>query len=741
MADAEATVPRAADTGTGTGAPGAGDSPFPYTFGIAEALYARKIHPRVMLGPADVKRLKLQIRREPGRTLFGALRARMRPLAQRVLESGDLRTLIGTWNHTWRDPGTAVVQGLFDLALTGVLADDRELLEAVRRVLLVLPQAEPMFGLASRPGYNLPHSLGWAYDLLWHELSPIERRSFADWALTACIRGPLGKGAHRYYRCAGGNITLHGMDIVLGTILALRGDEGMPDLDAELRECLRRLEATLHVVINPDGYPEEDVGYGTSVAGHMAVIVEAVRRAGLYDAYRQCPRVLKFGRAMLHLVQPWGGYLSNTGDHGDDFSTRDLVLPRLATETNDPALLWLLGTLTYPTGGHNDHAANLKAGREVRLSEALPNVPVSALSLLALDDLTRQAPARPSAEALPTAFRDRGRGLVTFRTGWDEDATFVLFDGSQRSPAAQGHAHDSCGHFSLSALGEYFAIDTGRYSIEQNGHNVVLIDGQSGRSTDGQWRMSYYHGLLTDYQPGGFVDTAAVDSSHQHIAYWARRRLGLVKGACPYVWTVDDINKANDWAEFWWQLQTSPENEITLEGERAVIRGWRQGNLLDVHFALPFPHEYPRPHTLELAQGFAAPSSHKYMDAAQMAREAVRPSDMLHHAVWRRPNLLAKVRGLNGRFMALMLPRRKDQPPAAVERLPAVDNSFALRITFGAVEDILIFAFEHNLLEAADVRGRGQWCVVRRARASGTLLDFALGDGTELTAGGAPVVA
>lgn len=341
---------------------------------------------------------------------------------------------------------------------------------------------------------------------------------------------------------------------------------------------------------------------------------------------------------------------------------------------------------------------------------------------------------------MPTAFCDRERGLVTFRSGWKPDDTFVVFDGSQRSPSAQGHMHASAGHFCLSALGEYFAIGPGRYNMEQNCQNIVLVDGQSGRSTDGQWSMTFWHGLLTEYRPGRFCDTAAVDSSHQHNCYWARRYIGLVKdaGSVPaYLWTVEDINKANDWAEFWWQLHTSPENTIALHATHAEITGWRYGNKLAIHFALPAPESYPRPHTLTLAQDIAESSSYKYIpNSAERVKKFARPSDMLHYSAFQRPRLLAKVGGYNGRFMSVLLPRCKDAVPARVTRLPSLDNSLAVRIDFGDVRDTLIFAYEHHLLEADGISGRGQWCVVRRAARTGRVLAAELHDGTRLTVDG-----
>jgi hypothetical protein len=438
----------------------------------------------------------------------------------------------------------------------------------------------------------------------------------------------------------------------------------------------------------------------------------------LYDAYKQCPRFARFGRAILHFVQPWGEHLTSTGDQYDSFPERIFVLGRLARVTCDPSLAWLAGTISDPPTKLWPPELALRPGLRI---------PASYLSLLVLDDLK---PVSPAKAGLPTQYVDRGRGLVSFRSGWNADDTFVVLDGSQRSPSAQGHHHSSCGHFDLSALGEYFAIDTGRYNMEQNCHNVVLVDGKSGRSSDGEWCMAWHHGLLTDYRPGDFVDFASVDSSHQHNCYWARRYLGLVKGkgAPAYVWMVDDINKANDWAEFWWQLHTSPENVIEIHDGRASIRGWRKGNFLDVHFALPDPNRYPKPHQLTIEQDEATPSSHKYVgNARERAKAFKRPSDMLHGAVFLRPRLLAKVAGYNGRFLSVMIPRRKGERPAKVQQLPSLDNSLALRITFAGVEDTLIWAYEHNLLEAGEVKARGNWTVVRRSLRTGKVMEQATG--------------
>ena len=442
------------------------------------------------------------------------------------------------------------------------------------------------------------------------------------------------------------------------------------------------------------------------------------------------------------------------------FPNRNFVLARLARETKDPSLLWLLSEISYPGDQHFLNTIDPNYYSETQLTRDL-RVGTDSYALLVLDDLSKPVP--PLKAGVPTNFMDRGRGLVSFRSGWKPDDTMVLFDGSHRNTSAPGHEHASCGHFSVSALGEYFAIDTGRYGIEQDQHNIVLVDGKSGHSTNGEWRNTHEHGLLIDYQPDNFCDFAAVDSSHQHNCYWSRRSLGFVKGspmrpeplshrrslrrsagrrgegAPSYIWTVEDINKANDWAEFWWTLNTHPNNTIETFPDHGVIHGCRQGNLLDIHFALPAPESFPKPHTLAVMQDIGRCSSYKYVHDIDQFNGTFKDANSYlapERAVLIRPRLVAKISGYNGRFMSVMIPRRKGGKPAKVERLPSVDNSLAVRITFAEVEDTLIWAYEHHLLEAGGIRGRGQWCVVRQSRKSGKVLAFQMGYGTSLEVGG-----
>lgn len=701
-----------------------------YQFGAARKLYDRHVHPRVMLSQEDIESLRKRVKTGDGLKIMTALRGKVRRLVEAVLASEDLVEMLLWKKRQWNEKGILVRMCLEEIALVGAIDRDPDTLEALKRV----------FATTADPRLNSSVDISAvAFDIAYHDLPAETRAAYARWAV-ALLREQIAQSRPRIYKSAAGNIPLGIALAGLPAVLALQGEPGVESLDAELAEMLSFFEAVLFAAIHPDGYPEEDIGYGTGVTAALARQVEMLRRAGIYDAYKDCPRFAKFGRAILHFVQPWGENLANTGDHGADFQDRSFVLARLAKETKDPSLLWLLGTLYYTHG--MVHPANLMPEHyiEVPLRKGF-RVPAIDGSLLCLDELKGEK--HPAKLKVPTAYRDRGRGLVSFRSSWKPEATFVVFDGSQRSPAGPGHFHDSCGNFSISALGDYFAVDNGRYNNDQVCHNVMLVNGKAGHPLNGEWGCNYRFGRLTEYLPGPFVDFAAVDSSNQHNCLWAWRRLGLIKGeskhAPAYVWTVDDINYANDWAEYWWTLNTSPTNTIDINGQSATIKGWRSGNSLDVHFALPAPGSYKKPFTLEVSQDVNRAAAAKYLgDIEKMAAAYPRLTDQLHGALYVRPRLIAKIGGYNGRSMAVMLPRVAGDAPAKVERVESVDSSLAMRIDFpqAGLYDTIIWAFEHHILRAEGIEARGDWCVVRRAAKGGRVIDFAIGDGTSMKVGG-----
>jgi len=77
-------------------------------------------------------------------------------------------------------------------------------------------------------------------------------------------------------------------------------------------------------------------------------------------------------------------------------------------------------------------------------------------------------------------------GHYVMRSGWDEDATYLLFDAG---PFGYGHQHEDKLTFVLYAYGRQHVLDPGNFSYDQSrwrryvlatfGHNTVLVDGEN----------------------------------------------------------------------------------------------------------------------------------------------------------------------------------------------------------------------------------------------------------------------
>lgn len=90
-------------------------------------------------------------------------------------------------------------------------------------------------------------------------------------------------------------------------------------------------------------------------------------------------------------------------------------------------------------------------------------------------------------------------GNAIFRSGWDEDARWLLLVGEHGAVRKTLHDHVDGTSLSLAAYGEYLLVDSGYYkpndldnakTAHSPSHNVVLVDGKAAPDK----------GLLTDYQ-------------------------------------------------------------------------------------------------------------------------------------------------------------------------------------------------------------------------------------------------
>ncbi|MDP6358814.1 MAG: hypothetical protein QF473_27090, partial [Planctomycetota bacterium] len=200
-----------------------------FEFGTATQLYEEYIHPRVIIGPKDIDRLKDSTRRGGGRRLMNAMREKVRPLVEVVLQTDDLPGLVADYNRSPEHDGPAIAGNVQEMALVGVLDDNTEAIEAARRVLLSAVEADPL-SRNDHPCRRVTYLAGpfsVAFDIVANHLSRKDRRSYANWISKSAIPHILAAiPPNLYFAAAGANIPIYGMETAIPAILAVRGEPG-----------------------------------------------------------------------------------------------------------------------------------------------------------------------------------------------------------------------------------------------------------------------------------------------------------------------------------------------------------------------------------------------------------------------------------------------------------------------------------------------------------------------------------
>ena len=206
-----------------------------------------------------------------------------------------------------------------------------------------------------------------------------------------------------------------------------------------------------------------------------------------------------------------------------------------------------------------------------------------------------------------------GRGLYTFRTGWQEgyssdDVVFSFYSGKFQG----GHAQEDQNQFALYGYGERFVIDHGAGAVgkQSEAHNMVLIDGQGQHNAGGSVGTD---GRIAEYLLGGMADYVVGDAASAYATYseynapdypyqgadwswgyngsnpveFAWRRVLTVHGddAPPYFVVMDDIRKDDAVHDYEWRLHTLAWNDIDTAANPMTIAG--DEGTLDVHLLSP----------------------------------------------------------------------------------------------------------------------------------------------------------
>ncbi len=111
---------------------------------------------------------------------------------------------------------------------------------------------------------------------------------------------------------------------------------------------------------------------------------------------------------------------------------------------------------------------------------------------------TTQQGAAESAE-LPLDMFCKDSGLMSCRSGWDDDATHLTFR-CRTDKYFLGHMHPDVNSFELWGQGREWIIDPGKYPIYNDMHSTVLIDGVGGGGSLNWWTWPSLPGYFESYE-------------------------------------------------------------------------------------------------------------------------------------------------------------------------------------------------------------------------------------------------
>ncbi|GAA1561569.1 hypothetical protein GCM10009804_17940 [Kribbella hippodromi] len=272
--------------------------------------------------------------------------------------------------------------------------------------------------------------------------------------------------------------------------------------------------ATVIEVLPGDGSDMEGVVYWRYGVPWLATYLDLLQDQEELDWWDRCAFLKNTFSYRLQQCAP--GFEENI-DHGDCHDRRSghsvALYRKLAVAYRIGEAQWLA-----------DQVAERFFWREAYASGVKPGVmPEAYLEMLWYDDTL---PSIAPAERTPLSAYFPDLGLVTARTGWDDDATMVSFKASPGGghqawelshrldrergwdTLSAGHHHPDAGSFVLTSRGVFLAVDEGYSNRKRAGdHNLILVDGFGYADED---RYHVYKGIPYERQ-ARMVDVYAAD--------------------------------------------------------------------------------------------------------------------------------------------------------------------------------------------------------------------------------------
>lgn len=452
------------------------------------------VHPRVYMTQREIDGLRAKMKTEPElwQTAIARVRALNVPPPAPPAEERRVQNEVGL----------GIAEAAFIYKMTG----ERKYLDAARKYMDAAVSYDVWGYSYNKPNVDLAaghllYGMGWAYDLLYNDLSAAERTKY---------RAKLIKQArllHDFFKPKNGKTYAYSQNHTFIPISGLAvAAYALMDETPEAKEWAATSRAIFDRVLatySEDGYFYESMEYWIFSTPWLVHYMDAHLAATGENLYETTPGMKSAHKYLAHITLPGGEFNFDYGDiyagpvtrarKGNDYE-RERVGGKFRTNYN---ILYNLAN-RYQSGEAQGVADWLKSKGQVNAEEIWTFIWHNR----------RVKPVPIQNQQKWHYFADHG--VVFWRDSWTDDATAFSFKAGppeghataekvKRFPdwrLSSGHAHPDAGSFIIWSNGKYLTGDSGYAGVPlTEHHNTLTFDGRGqakeGRGHDAFAEVSY----------------------------------------------------------------------------------------------------------------------------------------------------------------------------------------------------------------------------------------------------------
>ena len=442
------------------------------------------VHPRVFLTQSEIGELKnkAQTNKELWQTALSRVRALTVEPPAPPAEARRVQNEVGL--------------GIAEAALIYKITGDKKYLDAAKKYMDAAVSYDVWGYSYNKPNVDLAaghllYGMGWAYDLLYDDLTEAERAKYREKLIKQArllydFFKPKSGKTYAYSQ----NHTFIPISGLAVTAYALMGEtDEAKDWAAVSRAIFDRVLATY----SQDGYFYEGMEYWIFSTPWLVHYMDAHLHATGENLYETTPGFKLAHKYVAHATLPGGEFNFDFGDiyagnltrsrQGDDYE-RERINGKFRTNYN---ILYNLAS-RYNSGEAQGAANWLKSKGQVNAEEIWTFIWFN-----------------PQIKPVPIEQQQRwhyfpDHDVAYWRSSWNDDATAFAFKaGPPEGHAAaekvkafpdwrlsSGHAHPDAGGFIIWAGGKYLTGDSGYAGIPLTEHHNTLVFGGIGQAKEGK---------------------------------------------------------------------------------------------------------------------------------------------------------------------------------------------------------------------------------------------------------------